>query len=161
MHSQLTTGTQGSHKDPGKQGHQERGAGFPVACGVTLWACPVESLGILMYPIQLLTENMSLTGLLTTAPQQTTSLRGPIPLPSHSARPTMAAHSAGTKQPHSSPGGDMELDRSGDEPGSHPKELPKWRQKEGDPLEGWLKGAHQEAFGEDSKPSKVNKIHLL
>ena len=65
---------------------------FLQACRVALWAYPAETLGMLKYPIQLLTGNMCLTGLLTAAPQQTISLRGPIPLPSCSARPTMAAH---------------------------------------------------------------------
>ena len=115
---------------------------FLWACGVALWACPPESLGILMYPIQLSMGNMSLTGLQTAALQQTTSPRGPIPSPSCSARSTMVAHSTRTKWPHSSPGCNTELDRSGDEPASCLKELPQKRQKEGDPLEGQLKGAH-------------------
>ena len=42
---------------------------FLWACRPALWACPTESLDILMYPIKLLTGNMSLTGLLTAAPQ--------------------------------------------------------------------------------------------
>ena len=73
-------------------GHQS----FLQACGA-LQACLAESLGVLMYPIQLLTGNMSLTALLTAAPQQTISPRGPIPLPYHSKRATMAAYSTGTK----------------------------------------------------------------
>ena len=89
---------------------------FLWACGVALWACPTESLGTLMYPIQLLTGNMSFTGLLMAMSQQTMSPRGPIPLPSCSTRPTMVAHSAGTKWPHSSPGHDTGLDISRDEP---------------------------------------------
>ena len=83
---------------------------FLWACRAALWACPAEALGILMYPIQLLTGNMFLTGLLIAAPQQTISPRDPIPSPSHSTRPTMAAHSAGTKWPYSPPGHDMGLD---------------------------------------------------
>ena len=94
------------------QAHQS----FLWACRAALQACPTESLGILMYPIQLLMGNMSLTGLLTATQQHTTTPRDPIPLPSHSARPTMVAHSMGTKQPHSWPRGDTGLDRSGDEP---------------------------------------------
>ena len=103
-----------------------------------------------MYPTQLLTGNMSLTGLLTAAPQQTISTRGPIPLPSHSTRPTMLAHSTGIKHPHSPPGCNTGLDWSRDKPASCLKEPPQWRWKEEDSLEGQLKGAHQEAFGKDS-----------
>ena len=133
---------------------------FLQACRVALWTCPVEALGVLMYPIQLLTGNMSLTGLLMATPQQTINLRGPIPSPSCckrltmavpcSKRPTMAAHSMGTKWPHSSPGHDMGLDWSREKPTSCPKEPPQWRWKEGDPLEGCPEGAHQEAFRKDS-----------
>ena len=111
------------------QAHQS----FLQASGVVLQACPAEVLGVLMYPIQLLTGNMSLTGLLTATPQQTISLRGPIPLPSHSKRPTTVAHSMGTKWPHCLPGGKMGLGQSGDEPASFHKELPKQRQKVGIP----------------------------
>ena len=93
---------------------------FLQACGAVLQACPTESLGILMYSIQLLTGNMSLTGLLMAAPQQT-----------HSTRPTMVAHSARTKWPHSLPGCNMVLERSGDKPTSHLK---------GPPSEGKRKG---------------------
>ena len=42
---------------------------FLQACGVALQACPNEALGKLMYPIHLLTGNMSLTGpLMATSP---------------------------------------------------------------------------------------------
>ena len=116
---------------------------FLWACRAALWACPAEALGVLMYPIQLLMGNISLTGLLTAAPQQTTSLRGPIPSPS-------TPKGTGAKQPHSLPRCHMGLDQSRDKPASHPKEPPQKRQKEGDPMEWCLKGAHQEAFRKDS-----------
>ena len=44
---------------------------FLQACGAALQACPNEALGVLMYPIHLLTGNMSLTSLLMAAPQLT------------------------------------------------------------------------------------------
>ena len=123
---------------------------FLWACGVALQACHMEALGVLMYPIQLLTGNMSLTSLLMATPQQTISPRGPVPSPFHSKRPTVVAHSARTKWPHCSSGCEMGLDWSGDEPTSCPKEPPKWRWKEEDPLVGCLKGACQEAFKKES-----------
>ena len=52
---------------------------FLWVCRAALKACPAEALGVLMYPIQLLTENMSLITLLMAAPQQTISLRVPSP----------------------------------------------------------------------------------
>ena len=97
---------------------------FLQACRVAFQACHTEALGVLMYPIQLLTGNMSLTSLLTAAPQQTINPRGPIPLPSCSERPTVVAHSVATKWPCSSPRCNMGLDKSGDKPTSCPEELP-------------------------------------
>ena len=55
---------------------------FLQVCGVALQACPNEALGVLMYPIHLVTGNMSLTDLLMVAPQLTISLKDPIPSPS-------------------------------------------------------------------------------
>ena len=75
-----------------------------------------------MYPIQLLTGNLSLTSLLTATPQQTINLRGSILLPSCFERPTVVAHSTETKWPHSLPIHDMGLDQSGDKPILCPKE---------------------------------------
>ena len=73
---------------------------FLWACGAALQACPNEALWVLNYPIHLLTENMSLTSLLTAAPQITIRSRDPIPSPSHPRRPATATHSTGTKQQH-------------------------------------------------------------
>ena len=41
---------------------------FLEACGVALQACPPEAHGVLMYPLQLVTGNMSLADLLSTTP---------------------------------------------------------------------------------------------
>ena len=93
-------------------------------CGVAIWACPNKSHGVLMYSIQLLTGNMSLTSLLTAAPQLTIRSRDPISSPSHPRRLATTTHSTGTKQQHL-PGCEAELDPSGDvEPVSHPGEPP-------------------------------------
>ena len=97
---------------------------FLWACGAALQACPNESLGVLMYPIHLLTGNMSLTGLLMAAPQLTIRSRDPISSPSHPRRPSTTTHSTGTKQQHL-PGCEVELDPSGvAEPVSCPGEPP-------------------------------------
>ena len=103
-----------------------------------------------MYPIHLLTGNMSLTGLLTATPQLTIRSRDPISSPSHPRRPATTTHSTWTKWQHL-PGHEVELDPSGDtEPVSCPRELPQRRQKEEDPLAEHLRGACQEAFCKDS-----------
>ena len=70
---------------------------FLWACGAALQACLSETLGVLTYPIQILTGNMSLIGLLTATLQQTISLRGPIPSPFCSERPATVVHPTGTK----------------------------------------------------------------
>ena len=71
---------------------------FLQACGAALQACPHKALGILMYPIHLLTGNMSLTGLLTGAPQLTISSRDPTSSPSNPRRP--ATHPTDNKWQH-------------------------------------------------------------
>ena len=43
---------------------------FLEACRAALQACPPEAHGVLMYPLQLLTGNMSLATLLVTTPDQ-------------------------------------------------------------------------------------------
>ena len=97
---------------------------FLQACEVALQACPNKSLGVLMYPIHLLTGNMSLTGLLMAALQLTIRSRDLISSPSHPRRPATATHSTGTKWQHL-PGHEAEVDPSGD--GEHiscPREPP-------------------------------------
>ena len=123
---------------------------FLWACGAALQACPHEALGILMYPIHLLTGNMSLTGLLTATPQLPISSRDPISSPSHSRRPATSTHPTGNKWQHL-PRHEVELDCSRDgEPASHPGELAQQRQREEDLLSEHLKGSHREAFCKDS-----------
>ena len=97
---------------------------FLQACGVALQACPHEAIGILMYPIHLLTGNMSLTGLLTAAPQLPISSRDPISSPSCPRRPITTMHPTGNKLQHL-PRHEAELEHSRDgEPTSHAGELP-------------------------------------
>ena len=79
-----------------KHAHQS----FLQACGVALQACPNKALGVLMYPIHLLTGNMSLTSLLTAALQLTIRSRDPIPSPSHPRRPATATQSTRAKWQH-------------------------------------------------------------
>ena len=100
---------------------------FLWGCGVVLQACPNEALGVLMYPIHLLTGNMSLTSLLRAALPLTIRLRDPIPSSSCPRSPATTTHSTGTKQQHL-PGWEVELDPSEDgEAISCPGELPKQR----------------------------------
>ena len=68
------------------------------ACAVALQACPNQALGVLMYPIHLLTGNMSLTSLLMAAMQLTIRLEDPIPSPSHPRRPSTTTQSTRAKQ---------------------------------------------------------------
>ena len=79
---------------------------------------------ILMYPIHLLTGNMSLTSLLMAAPQLIISSRDLMPSPLHPGRTTTATHPTGSKQ-HHLPRCEVELDCSGNgESASHPGKLP-------------------------------------
>ena len=103
-----------------------------------------------MYPMHLLTGNMSLTGLLTAAPQLPISSRDPISSPSCPRRPTTTTHPTGNKQQHS-PTCEAELDHSRDgKPASCPGEPPQQRWREEDPLAEHLRSAHRKAFYKDS-----------
>ena len=103
-----------------------------------------------MYPIHLLTGNMSLTSLLMATLQVTISSRDPIPSPYHPRRLTTTTHPTGNKQQHP-PGHEAELDHSGDrEPASHPGDPPQSSWREEDPLAEHLRGTHWEAFCKDS-----------
>ena len=51
---------------------------FLEACTAALQACPLKAHGVLMYPLQLLTWNMSLSTLLMTTPQPATAIRKPM-----------------------------------------------------------------------------------
>ena len=94
------------------------------ACGADLQACPNEGLGVLMYPIHLLTGNMSITSLLMATPQLTIRLMDPIPSPSHPRRPATTTQSTRARQQHL-PEWEAELDPSGDgELVFHPGEPP-------------------------------------
>ena len=73
---------------------------FLWACGVAFQACPHKALGILMNPIHLLTGNMSLTSLLTAAPQLPISSRDPIYSPSCPRRPATITHPTGNRWQH-------------------------------------------------------------
>ena len=70
-------------EDEDLKGERHSHQSFLLACEVALQACPHKALGILMYPIHLLTGNMSLTSLLMATPQLTISSRDPISSPSH------------------------------------------------------------------------------
>ena len=94
-----------------------------------------------MYPIHLLTGNMSLTCLLTATLPLTIRSRDPIPSPCHPRRSSTATHSPRAKQQHS-PGCEVEPD--------HPKEPPLQWQREEDPLADHLGDIHWEAFHKDS-----------
>ena len=64
---------------------------FLTACRVALQACPPETCGIFMYPIQMLMGNMSLVALLAIFPQPSTAMGEPAPATPHqtaSATPT-------------------------------------------------------------------------
>ena len=50
---------------------------FLTACGASLQACPPETHGILMSPLQLLMENMFLANLLATSLQPPTAMGEP------------------------------------------------------------------------------------
>ena len=82
---------------------------FLWACGVALQACPNEALGKLMYPIHLLTGNMSLTSLLMAASPLTIRLRDPIPSPCCPRRSATVTHSPRAKLQHL-PGHEVEPD---------------------------------------------------
>ena len=94
-----------------------------------------------MYPIHLLTGNMSLIGLLTATSPLTIRLRDPISSPCCPRRSATTTHSSRAKQQYL-PGCETEP--------CHPGELPLWRWKEEDPLAEHFGGTHWEAFLKDS-----------
>ena len=64
---------------------------FLNACRVVLWVCPPEAHEVLMYTLQLLMGNMSLTTLLAISPQSSTAigeLTPETPHPTASVDPT-------------------------------------------------------------------------
>ena len=56
---------------------------FLTACGVVLQVCPPEACGVLMFPLQLLTDNMSLATLLAIPPQLSMATGEPAPATPH------------------------------------------------------------------------------
>ena len=122
---------------------------FLWACGAALQACPNEALGILMYPIHLLKDNMSLTSLLMVASHLPNSSRDPISSPLHPMKPATTMH----KWQHS-PRCEAELHHSRDgEPASHPGGPPKCRQMEEAPLAEHLRGCPQRSFLQGLRPN--------
>ena len=60
-----------------EEGHDQHS--FLSTCGVALQACPPEACGVLLFPLQLLTRNMSLATLLLTTSQLAITMGEPIP----------------------------------------------------------------------------------
>ena len=98
---------------------------FLQACGAALQACPNEALGKPMYPMHLLTGNMSLPSLLMATLPLTIRSGDPIPSSCHPQGSATSTHSPRAKWQHS-PGCEVEPD--------HPKQLPPQGQREEDPL---------------------------
>ena len=82
---------------------------FLQSCGAALQACPSDALGKLMYPIHLLTGNMSLTGPLMATSQLIIKLQDPFSSPCHPRRSATATCFPGAKWQHS-PGCEVEPD---------------------------------------------------
>ena len=153
-----------SYEALGKEGQDCQS--FLEACRAALQACPPEAHGVLMYPLQLLTENMSLASLLVTTPNW------PLQLGTHPTTPppTMSetpAPPTGTKQWCCSSDWEVASPRSGEEDATvldmMLEEWPHWRQKDGRPLAKLLKESHWEAFSKDSEIVNAARwaYHLL
>ena len=56
-----------------EEGHDH--PAFMEACSTALWACPLKAHGVLMYPLQLLTDNVPLSAMLATTLQPATAGR--------------------------------------------------------------------------------------
>ena len=130
-----------------EQNHQS----FLTICRVALQIYPQEPKGVLMYPLQLLMENMFLATLLTTAPQACITREEPTPVISHPATPVAHVPSSGTKQWCHSPN-PVACSPQQDEVAETSKELPCQKQKDVMPLKKLLKGGQLEAFARDSNP---------
>ena len=88
---------------------------FPAACGMALQACPWQNHGVLMGPLQLLMDNMSLATLLN-IPSQVPSTREKSNLVvSHATNPVAPRPSLVTKQQDPSPDQLVSPPWSGDE----------------------------------------------
>ena len=64
---------------------------FLIASGAALQVCPLEAHGVLVYPLQLLTGNMSLAALLAISPEPCTAMWESAPANPH---PTVSAEPA-------------------------------------------------------------------
>ena len=71
---------------------------FMEACITALWACPTKNHGALMYPLLLLTDNVSLAAMLASTPQLTTMDRELLVAASPSTVSRMPTSPSGTKQ---------------------------------------------------------------
>ena len=127
---------------------------FLDVCGVALQACPPEAHEVLMYPLQLLTGNMSLAALLVTTPQPATAIGKPVPTTPPLTMSETPAPPMATKQWHHSSNREVASPRSGEEEAAvsdmTPEEWSHHRQKDGRPLAKLLKESHCEAFEKDS-----------
>ena len=113
---------------------------FLIACGAVLWACPPEAHGILMYPLQLLTGNMSLAILLAIFPQPSTTMGESNPATPHPAVSVEPMPTLETKQQCYSPDQEATLPWPGDEEVTGTsEELPYQKQKNANPLVKLLK----------------------
>ena len=117
---------------------------FLTACRAALQACPLNALGGLMYPLHLLTGNMSLATLLS-PPHQASTTREESTLMLTPGEPTSLP---GAKCPHL-PNQMCSLPLLEDATGTN-DEPPHLKWKEGTFFMASLKGDQQEAFAKDS-----------
>ena len=114
---------------------------FLTVCGVALQACPPEACGILMYPLQLLTGNMSLAALLAISPQPSTNMGKPNPATPYPTASAALMPTSGTKQQCPPPNQEVTSPWSVDEEATWTSEqLPHQKQKNRKPLAKLLKG---------------------
>ena len=122
-----------------------------IACWAALQACPPEAHGILMYPLQLLTGNMTLATLLAIFSQPSTKMGEPTPVTPHPTASVVPTLTLGIKQWHHSPDQEATSPRSGEEEATGTsEEPPHQKQKNVNPLMKLLKEGQWEAFTKDS-----------
>ena len=122
---------------------------FLTACRVALQACPPEACRILMYPLQLLTGNMSLATLLAICPKPSTAMGEPNPVTPHPIASVAPVPISGTQTaiPLTQPGDDLAMVRRWrshrDLWGEPPPEAEKWEASSETPKEGSVRSLHE------------------
>ena len=132
-------GMEGLEKEAIEEEEQDHQS-FLAICGAALQICPLGTCGVLMYPLQLLTVNMSFATLLAIPLQASITREEPTPVISCLATPAAPVPSSEMKWWHHLPEPIVCLPQPADEVAETFGELPHQKWKDRTPLKKLLKG---------------------